>query len=104
MAWNAAKAHPTFGKFAMGAEKALDAAIKGSDTGLKAIDLGERATRVFGMLEAQNLCMMTHGVSANPMDARKTIASRDTQKDWRPTDPRVVYPRTRQVVAFQNNR
>eukprot|EP01043_Picozoa_sp_COSAG02_P128835 COSAG02_NODE_66345_length_255_cov_1.307692_1_plen_53_part_10 len=42
--------------------------------------------------------------SANPMDARKTIVSRETQKDWRPTDPRVVYPRTRQVVAFKNNR
>ena len=29
LAWNAAKAHPTFGKLATGVEAGLDAAIKG---------------------------------------------------------------------------
>ena len=55
MAWNAAKAHPTFGKFAMGAEGALNAAIRGSDTGLKAIDIGERATQVRDVASAKSV-------------------------------------------------
>ena len=40
VAWNAAKLHPTFGKAAMGVEAGLNAAIKGSDMGLKAIEGG----------------------------------------------------------------
>jgi hypothetical protein len=55
LAWNAVKAHPTFGKFAMGAEGALNAAIKGSDAGLKAIDLGQRATRVRDVAGAKSV-------------------------------------------------
>ena len=55
MAWNAAKAHPTFGKLAMGAEGALNAAIKGSDAGLKAIDIGERATKIKGVGDARSV-------------------------------------------------
>ena len=51
-AWNAAKAHPTFGKLAMGAEAGLNAAIKASDTGLKAIDIGERATKAKNFSDA----------------------------------------------------
>eukprot|EP01046_Picozoa_sp_COSAG06_P058184 COSAG06_NODE_11598_length_1486_cov_25.493151_2_plen_79_part_00 len=46
VAWNAAKAHPTLGKLAMGIEGGLNAAIKGSDMGLKVIDIGERASKV----------------------------------------------------------
>ena len=52
VAWNAAKAHPTFGKLAMGVETGLDAAIKASDTGLKAIDIGERATKARNFADA----------------------------------------------------
>ena len=52
VAWNAAKLHPTFGKAAMGVEAGLNAAIKGSDMGLKAIDLGERASKVKNFSEA----------------------------------------------------
>jgi|TARA_B110000211_G_scaffold233051_1_gene298223 hypothetical protein len=52
MAWNAAKAHPTFGKLAMGIEGGLNAAIKGSDMGLKAIDIGERATKTKNFADA----------------------------------------------------
>ena len=42
--------------------------------------------------------------AANPLDYRKMIIPRSFQKDWRPKDPRVVLPRMRQVVAFNNNR
>jgi hypothetical protein len=52
VAWNAAKAHPTFGKLAMGAEAGLNAAIKASDMGLKAIDIGERATKAKNFTDA----------------------------------------------------
>ena len=52
VAWNAAKAHPTFGKLAMGAEAGLNAAIKASDVGLKAIDIGERATQARNFADA----------------------------------------------------
>ena len=44
-AYNAAKLNPTFGKLATGVEAGLNAAIKASDVGLKAIDIGERATK-----------------------------------------------------------
>ena len=55
VAWNAAKAHPTFGKLAMGVEAGLDAAIKGSDMGLRAIDIGERASKVKGVGQAKGV-------------------------------------------------
>jgi len=55
MAWNAAKLHPTFGKVAMGVEGGLNAAIKGSDMGLKAIDIGERASKVRGVGDAKSV-------------------------------------------------
>ena len=54
-AWNAAKAHPTLGKLAMGVEKGLDAAIKGSGMGLRAIDIGERASRVKNVGQAKGV-------------------------------------------------
>ena len=63
MAWNAAKAHPTFGKVAMGAKAALNAAIKGSDAGLKAIDIGERATRVRDVAGAKSVYDDARGLS-----------------------------------------
>ena len=44
-AYNAAKMNPTFGKLATGVEAGLNAAIKASDMGLKAIDIGEWATK-----------------------------------------------------------
>ena len=55
VAWNAAKAHPTFGKLAMGVEAGLDAAIKGSDMGLRAIDIGERASKVKSVGQAKGV-------------------------------------------------
>jgi hypothetical protein len=55
MAWNAAKLHPTFGKAAMGVEAGLNAAIKGSDMGLKAIDIGERASKIKGVGDARSV-------------------------------------------------
>jgi hypothetical protein len=55
VAWNAAKAHPTFGKLAMGVEAGLDAAIKGSDMGLKAIDIGERASKIKNVGQAKGV-------------------------------------------------
>ena len=55
VAWNAAKAHPTFGKLAMGVEAGLDAAIKGSDMGLRAIDIGERASKVKSVGDARSV-------------------------------------------------
>ena len=33
-----------------------------------------------------------------------TIIPRSFEKDWSPKDPRLVMPRMRQVVAFNNNR
>ena len=38
----------------------------------------------------------------NPLDYKKVIVPRAVEKDWRPRDPRVVYPRMRQVAAFTN--
>ena len=38
----------------------------------------------------------------NPLDYKKVIVSRSIDKDWRPRDPRVVYPRLRQAAAFTN--
>ena len=55
IAWDAAKAHPTFGKVATGVEAGLDAAIKGSDMGLRAIELGERASKVKGVKDARGV-------------------------------------------------
>ena len=52
VAYSAAKLNPAFGKVAMGVEAGLDAAIKGSDMGLKTIDLGERASKVKNFSEA----------------------------------------------------
>ena len=40
--------------------------------------------------------------AANPMSYRRVITQRSFQKDWRPRDPRVVYPRMRQRAAFAN--
>ena len=42
--------------------------------------------------------------AANPLDYRKVIVPRSFEKDYRPKDPRVIMPRMRQVVAFNNNR
>ena len=55
MAWDAAKLHPTFGKAAMDVEAGLNAVIKGSDMGLKAIDIGERASRIKGVGDAKSV-------------------------------------------------
>jgi len=38
----------------------------------------------------------------NPLDYKKVIVPRSFQKDWKPRDPRMVYPRLRQQVAFAN--
>jgi len=38
----------------------------------------------------------------NQMDYRRVIVPRSFEKDWRPRDPRMVYPRLRQVAAFTN--
>jgi hypothetical protein len=51
-AYNAAKMNPTFGKLATGVEAGLNAAIKASDMGLKAIDIGERATKAKNFADA----------------------------------------------------
>jgi hypothetical protein len=40
--------------------------------------------------------------AANPLDYKKVIVPRSFQKDWKPKDPRMVYPRLRQQVAFAN--
>lgn len=40
--------------------------------------------------------------AANPMSYRRVITERSFQRDFRPRDPRVVYPRMRQRVAFAN--
>ena len=40
--------------------------------------------------------------AANPLDYKKVIVQRSFQKDWKPRDPRMVYPRLRQQVAFAN--
>ena len=41
--------------------------------------------------------------AANPLDYKKLIIPRSFEKDWSPKDPRLVRPRMRQVVAFNNN-
>ena len=43
------------------------------------------------------------GTDANPLDYKKLIIPRSFEKDWSPKDPRIVMPRMRQVVAFNNN-
>jgi hypothetical protein len=40
--------------------------------------------------------------AANPMSYRKVITERSFEKDYRPRDPRVVYPRMRQLAAMAN--
>ena len=42
--------------------------------------------------------------AANPLDYRKVIVDRAVEVDrsQKPRDPRVVYPRMRNVVAFAN--
>eukprot|EP01048_Picozoa_sp_COSAG05_P029533 COSAG05_NODE_9763_length_602_cov_9.139165_2_plen_50_part_01 len=40
--------------------------------------------------------------AANQMDYRRVIVPRSFDKDWRPRDPRMVYPRLRQVAASTN--
>ena len=40
--------------------------------------------------------------AANPLDYKKVIIPRSFQKDWKPRDPRMVYPRMRQPAAFAN--
>ena len=49
---------------------------------------------------------MNHNVryAANPLDYRKMITQRSFDKDWRPKDPRMIMPRARAVVSFNNNR
>ena len=55
VAWDAAKAHPTYGKIATGIETGLDAVIKGSDMGLRAIDIGERASKIKSVGDAKGV-------------------------------------------------
>jgi hypothetical protein len=42
--------------------------------------------------------------AANPLDYRKMFSQRSFDRDARPRDPRMVMPRTRVIVSFNNNR
>ena len=55
MAWEASKSMPVVGAATTNIERGLNAAIKGSDMGLKAIDIGERASKIKGVRDAKSV-------------------------------------------------
>ena len=55
LAWEASKSMPGIGAATTNIEKGLNLAEKGSGLGLKAIDFGERASKVKNVHEAKNI-------------------------------------------------
>ena len=55
MAWDASKSMPGIGAVTTNIEKGLNMAEKGSALGLKAIDIGERATKIKGVGDAKGV-------------------------------------------------